>query len=50
MAFVLYSSAQGVDLIEEQMKRLARDETHATGTEGLKEANKGMTSVFVGAE
>jgi hypothetical protein len=50
MAFVLYSSAQGVDLIEEQMKRLARDETHAAGTEGLKEANKGMTSVFVGAE
>jgi len=49
-AFVLHSSAQGVDLVEEMMPTLPRDETYATRMEGLKKMNGGMTTIFVAAE
>ncbi|HEV7504649.1 MAG TPA: hypothetical protein VGS07_07045 [Thermoanaerobaculia bacterium] len=49
-AFVLHSSALGVDLVEEFMPTLVRDETYAARMEGLKKMNEGMTTIFVSAE
>ncbi|HSS75233.1 MAG TPA: hypothetical protein VLV54_00670 [Thermoanaerobaculia bacterium] len=49
-AFLLHSSAQGVDLAEEMMVAFPRDEKQTTRMEGLRKMNKGLTGVFVGAE
>jgi hypothetical protein len=49
-AFVLHSSAQGVDLVEEFMPTLVKDETYAARMAGLKQMNEGMTTIVVSAE
>ncbi|HEX4961235.1 MAG TPA: hypothetical protein VF173_10390 [Thermoanaerobaculia bacterium] len=49
-AFLLHSSAQGVDLVEEMIPTFPKDEKYATRMEGLKKMNEGLTSIFVGAE
>lgn len=49
-AFLLHASAQGVDLVEEMVPMLPKDEQYATRMEGRKKMDEGMTSIFVGAE
>ena len=49
-AFILHSSAQGVDLAQEFTLTLPKDDTYATRMEGLKQMNDGLTRVFVGTE
>jgi hypothetical protein len=48
--FLLHSSAQQVDLVEELMPTLVKDEAYATRMAGLKEMNEGLTTGFVGTE
>ncbi len=49
-AFVLHSSALGVDLVEEMLPTLPRDDKYETRMAGLKQMNSGLTTIFVGAE
>jgi hypothetical protein len=49
-AFLLHSSAQGVNLIAELLPTLPKDETYATRMEGLQEMKDGMTTAFVSTE
>jgi hypothetical protein len=49
-AFILHSSAQGVDLAQEFTPTIPKDDTYATRMEGLKKMNDGLTRVFVGTE
>lgn len=49
-AFVLHSSALGVDLVEEMLPTLPRDEKYETRMAGLKQMNSGLTTIFVGSE
>jgi hypothetical protein len=49
-AFLLHSSAQGVNLISELLPTLPKDETYATRMEGLQEMKDGMTTAFVSTE
>jgi hypothetical protein len=49
-AFVLFSSAQGEEIIEEMVPTLPRDDKYATRMAGVKKANEGLTQVFLGAE
>lgn len=49
-AFILHSSAQGVDLAQEFTPTIPKDDTYTTRMEGLKKMNDGLTRVFVGTE
>lgn len=49
-AFVLHTSAQGVDLAEEILPTIPKDEKYATRMEGLRRMNEGLTTTFVAAE
>jgi hypothetical protein len=49
-AFVLHSSALGVDLVDEMLPTIPRDDKYETRMAGLKQMNSGLTTVFVGAE
>ena len=49
-AFVLHSSALGVELVDEMLPTIPKDDQYETRMAGLKQMNSGLTTVFVGAE
>lgn len=49
-AFLVRSSALGVELVTEMIPTLPKDERYATRMAGVKQMNDGMTTVFVGCE
>jgi hypothetical protein len=50
VAFLLQGSALGVELTEEFLPSIPKDEDYAARMAGLKQMNSGLTTVFVGAE
>jgi hypothetical protein len=49
-AFLVRSSALGLELVTEMIPTVPKDEKYATRMAGVKQMNDGMTSVFVGCE
>jgi hypothetical protein len=49
-AFLVRSSALGLELVTEMIPTVPRDEQYATRMAGVKQMNDGMTTVFVGCE
>ena len=49
-AFLVRSSAQGLELVTEMIPTVPKDEQYAKRMAGVKQMNDGMTSVFVGCE
>jgi len=50
MAFMLHAAALGVELAEEFVPTIPRDEKYAVRMDGLKKMNSGLTTTFVGVE
>lgn len=50
VAFLLHGSALGVELTDEFLPTIQKDDQYETRMAGLKQMNSGLTSVFVGAE
>jgi len=50
MAFMLHTAALGVELADEFVPTIARDEKYAVRMDGIKKMNSGLTTIFVGAE
>lgn len=50
LAFLLRTSAVGLDLTDEFLPTIPKDDKYATRMDGLKTVKSGLTTVFVGAE
>ncbi len=50
LAFLLRSTAVGLDLVEELLPTLPKDETYGERMKGLQQVRSGLTTMFVGAE
>jgi hypothetical protein len=50
IAFALQTSALGVELVDEFLPTIPKDDKYAVRMEGLKKLNSGLTIQFVGAE
>jgi len=50
LAFMLHVSAQGIDLVEEFIPNIPKDDSYAARMEGVRKMYSGLTTVFVGAE
>ena len=50
MSFLLYVAAVDVDLMEEYIPKIAKDDRYAARMEGVKKMHSGLTTIFVGAE
>jgi hypothetical protein len=50
VAFLLQGSALGIELMDELLPTIAKDDQYATRMAGLKQMHSGLTSVFVGVE
>ena len=50
MAFMLHAAALGVELADEFVPTIPRDENYTVRMDGIKKMNSGLTTIFVGAE
>jgi hypothetical protein len=50
MAFMLHTAALGVQLAEEFVPTIPRDDNYGVRMDGLKKMNSGLVTIFVGAE
>lgn len=50
VAFLLHASSLGMELVDEFVPTLPRDDTYATRMEGMARMSSGLATVFVGAE
>jgi hypothetical protein len=50
LAFLLHGSALGIELTDEFLPTIQKDDRYEVRMAGLKQMNSGMTTVFVGAE
>lgn len=50
LAFLIQTSAVGVELVDQYLPTIAKDDQYETRMAGLKQMNSGLTTVFVGAE
>jgi len=50
MAFILHAAAVGVELADEFIPTIPRDEKYPVRMDGLKKMNSGLVTMFVGAE
>ena len=50
MAFSLYTAALGIELVDEFIPTIPRDDKYDTRMDGVKRMRSGLTTMFVGAE